>query len=85
MTHDGFEFKKAEKGNTVYCRVAAGERLACELSGKLSFPLRNLLIVLEADALELKRVENVKSVCLRQSRAATRLVWSRSEWLPEPR
>ena len=28
---DGFEFKEAEMGNTVYCRVGAGERLAFEL------------------------------------------------------
>jgi hypothetical protein len=28
---DGFEYKEAEMGNTVYCRVGAGERLAFEL------------------------------------------------------
>jgi len=28
---NGFEFKEAEMGNTVYCRVSAGERLAFEL------------------------------------------------------
>ena len=28
---DGFEFKEAEMGNTVYCRVDADERLAFEL------------------------------------------------------
>jgi hypothetical protein len=28
---DGFEFKEAEMGNTVYCRVGAGERLEFEL------------------------------------------------------
>jgi hypothetical protein len=54
-------------------------------SGKLSFPLWNLLIVMEADALEFKPVEDIKSVSLQQSRGATRLMWSRSEWLPEPR
>jgi hypothetical protein len=28
---DGFEYKEAEMGNTVYCRVGAGEQLAFEL------------------------------------------------------
>ena len=28
---DGFEYKEAEMGNTVYCRGGAGERLAFEL------------------------------------------------------
>jgi len=28
---DGFEFKEAEMGNTVYCHVGAGDKLAFEL------------------------------------------------------
>jgi hypothetical protein len=28
---EGFEYKEAEMGNTVYCRVSAGEQLAFEL------------------------------------------------------
>jgi hypothetical protein len=28
---DGFEYKEAEMGNTVYCRVGAGDRMAFEL------------------------------------------------------
>jgi hypothetical protein len=28
---DGFEYKEAEMGNTVYCRLGAGERFAFEL------------------------------------------------------
>jgi hypothetical protein len=33
---DGFEFKEAEMGNTVYCRVDAGERLTFELNNSFA-------------------------------------------------